>query len=224
MFDDDSIKPSLPSPLYILANNYLTITRFEMFTRYSNDSPKYPKYKTLHRNVSVSLYHQTSWNNCHFHHKTFRTYKISFDVGNKTPLPSIDSQRPSNSTSIATSVPAWEFTRPPTRRELTRWRRTYKRTSIVHHPPLEDSVAYINPFVPPFPTIKYSNSSSDRVPRYKTFARAPLSEVLCSHSHRCGARPIWNIIPRHGNQGRGNNFNPWNDGRVAKGGKVRLII
>lgn len=199
-----------------------------MFTRYSNDSPKYPKYKTLHRNVPVSLYHQTSWNNCHFHHKTFRTYKISFDVGNKTPLPSIDSQRPSNSTSIATSVPAWEFTRPPTRRELTRWRRTYKRTSIVHHPPLEDSVAYINPFVPPFPTIKYSNSSSDRVPRYKTFARAPLSEVLCTHSHthihRCGARPIWNIIPRHGNQGRGNNFNPWNDGRVAKGGKVRLII
>lgn len=195
-----------------------------MFTRYSNDSPKYPKYKTLHRNVPVSLYHQTSWNNCHFHHKTFRTYKISFDVGNKTPLPSIDSQRPSNSTSIATSVPAWEFTRPPTRRELTRWRRTYKRTSIVHHPPLEDSVAYINPFVPPFPTIKYSNSSSDRVPRYKTFARAPLSEVLCTHTHRCGARPIWNIIPRHGNQGRGNNFNPWNDGRVAKGGKVRLII
>ena len=45
-------------------------------------------------------------------------------------------------------------------RELTRWRRAYKRSSIVHHPPLEDSVAYINPFVPPFPTIKYSNSSS----------------------------------------------------------------
>lgn len=117
--------------------------------------------------------------------KLFAPIKFLSTSGTKlqAPLPSIDSQRPSNSTSIATSVPAWEFTRPPTRRELTRWRRTYKRTSIVHHPPLEDSVAYINPFVPPFPTIKYSNSSSDRVPRYKTFARAPLSEVLCTHSH-----------------------------------------
>lgn len=153
MFDDDSIKHPTPIPLYVLANNCLTITGFRTFMRYSNDTLKY--------NLKLVIKHLG----------TIAKSPENFFAPIKF-LSTLEEQKLKLPHRFATSVKLhinrnfrFQLQRNGDRqtrrgRELTRWRRAYKRSSIVHHPPLEDSVAYINPFVPPFPTIKYSNSSS----------------------------------------------------------------
>ena len=231
MFDDDSIKHPTPIPLYVLANNCLTITGFRTFMRYSNDTPKY--------NLKLVIKHLGT-----IARKLFRIYKISFDVGG-TKVEATPSIRNVRQTPYQSQLP-FQLQRNSrdrqTRRgrELTRWRRAYKRSSIVHHPPLEDSVAYINPFVPPFPTIKYSNSSSiefrviklsrERERLFlKCFARAHTRTYTLMRSsnhlkYYSPSRKPERERERERGKGRGKNFNPWNDGRIAKGGKVRLII